>query len=105
MSFHATNYTVSVVLLMALTLFIAGVRMRKPLESNWPLLYWVLMTFLIFRYPDDAVDPRFVLVGLAAGLLLRFEFMGSIVANLLKVVELFVWGYILYKGLIIAFMR
>ena len=79
--------------------------MRKPLESNWPLLYWILMTVLIFRYPDNQVDPRVILVGLAAGLLLRFEFMGSLVATLLKVVELCVWGYILYNGFLIAFTR
>ena len=45
MSFTATNYTVSLVFLMALTIFMAGVRLRKPVENNWPFLYWVLVGF------------------------------------------------------------
>ena len=41
MGFRATNFTVSVLLLMAATIFMMFVRMRKPVENNWPFLYWV----------------------------------------------------------------
>ncbi len=102
MSFHATKYTVGIALLMALTLFVAGVRIRKPLENNWPLMYWVLVAVISFRYPEDTFDTRIILVGLAAGLLLRFEFLGSLPASMLKIVELCVWGYILYMGFVIV---
>jgi hypothetical protein len=101
MSFNANNYTVSIVLLMALTLFIAGVRMRKPFETNWVLFYWVLITVVSFRYPDDTFDPRIVMVGLAAGLLLRFEFLGRAMARVLMFIEAAVWAFILYTGFVI----
>jgi hypothetical protein len=102
MSFHATNYTVSIALLMALTVFTAGVRMRKPLENNWPFLYWIFVTVISFRYPDETFDPRIIMIGLAAGLLLRFEFLNPAVGNLLKLVEVCVWAYIMYMGFVIV---
>ena len=102
MSFNANNYTVSIALLMALTVFMAAVRMRKPLENNWPFLYWILMTVISFRYPDDTWDPRFILVGLAAGLLLRFEFLGRPMTNFIRLIEGCVMAYVLYIGLLIV---
>jgi hypothetical protein len=102
MSFNANNYTVSIVLLMALTLFTAFVRMRKPLEHNWPFIYWLLIAVVSFRYPDDTFDPRVVLFGIAAGLLLRFEFLGGPAVNIMKAIELAVWAYILYTGFLIV---
>jgi hypothetical protein len=102
MLFRATNYTVGIVLLMALTLFVAGLRMRKPLDSNWPLLYWVLLTLISLRYPGETFQPKIIMVGLGAGLLLRFEFVGSLMANLLRTVEIGVWVYVLYTGFVLV---
>ena len=96
MSFHATNFTVSILLLMALTLFIAGVRVRKPVENNWVLFYWILITVVTITNPD-VFDFRVIGVGLAAGLLLRFEFMGSAFTKLVLIVEMAIWAYILYS--------
>jgi hypothetical protein len=97
MSFHATNYTVSLLLLMALTVFIAGVRLRAPLENNWPFLYWILVTVVTISN-SDVFDFRVVLVGLAAGLLLRFEFMNRKFARFVMFIEMLVWAYILYAS-------
>src|SRR5688572_21293052 len=97
MSFHATNFTVSILLLMALTLFIAGVRVRKPVENNWVLFYWILVTVVTITTPE-LYDFRIIAVGLAAGLLLRFEFMGGAVIRLVLIVEMCVWAYILYAS-------
>jgi hypothetical protein len=102
MRFHATNYTISIALLMAATVFVAGVRFRKPLENNWPLFYWIFVTVLSLRFPEQTFEAGWVLTGLAAGLLLRFEFIGGWVTVLIKVIELAVWGFILYHGLIIV---
>jgi hypothetical protein len=76
-------------------------RMRKPLENNWPFVYWVLMTLISFRYPDETFDPRIIMIGLAAGLLLRFEFLGRAAANVVRFIEACVWAYILYMGYVI----
>jgi hypothetical protein len=98
MSFRATNLTVSIILIMCLTAFMAIIRNKKPFENNWLLFYWMFMTIVSFRYPDETFDPRFILIGLAAGLLLRFEFLGRGFGKLVMLVEACVWGYIFYRG-------
>lgn len=97
MSFNATNYTVSILLLMALTIFIAGVRLRKPVESNWPFFYWILVAVLTISN-EDLFDFRIILAGFIAGLLLRFEFMNRAAVKVVMIVEVCVWVYILYAS-------
>lgn len=97
MSFTATNFTVSLVLLMALTVFIAGVRLRKPVENNWPFLYWILVGIITISN-EDLFDLRIIAAGVIAGLLLRFEFMSRSISKLIMTVEMAVWIYILYAS-------
>jgi hypothetical protein len=80
---------------MALTVFIAGVRLRKPVENNWPFFYWVLVGVLALTN-SDLFDLRIISVGVISGLLLRFEFMSRGVSKLIMTVEMAVWVYILY---------
>ena len=101
MRFHATNYTVSILLLMCVTFFIAQLRWRKSLENNWPMFYWAFVALLSLKYPEETFDPQIVLAGLAVGALLRLEFIGGWVTKLLKVVELGFFGYIVYMCLLI----
>ena len=98
MSFHATNFTVSVLLLMALTVFMAVLRARKPLENNWLLFYWILMTFVAVTRGAEICDFRIIVIGLIAGLLLRFEFMNRTFASVVMTVELSVMAYVLFCG-------
>ncbi|HYP12568.1 MAG TPA: hypothetical protein VEQ63_01480 [Bryobacteraceae bacterium] len=98
MSINATSYTVSIMLLMAFTIAIAIVRWRSSLESNWPLLYWIFITLVSFRLLNDTWNLRYIAAGLGSGLLLRFEFMNTLFARLIQVVELCVWAYVLYTG-------
>jgi hypothetical protein len=98
MSFHATNFTVSVLLLMGATVFMMLVRMRKPVENNWPFLYWVALTVAILTNRDLTFDFRIILVGLIAGLMLRFEFLNRSVTKLVMAVEILVWMYVLFAS-------
>ena len=98
MSFHATNFTVSILLLLALTVFMAVVRTRKPLENNWVLFYWMLVTFVTIANPAEIFDFRFVLIGLMAGLVLRFEFMNRTFTRLAMTVEMFAFAYVFFCG-------
>jgi hypothetical protein len=98
MSFHATNFTVSVLLLMAATVFMMLVRMRKPVENNWPFLYWIAVTVATLTNRDLTFDFRIILVGLIAGLMLRFEFLNRSVTKLVMAVEIFVWMYVLFAS-------
>lgn len=99
--FHATNYTVSILLLMVLTVFMAFVRARSPLESNWLLFYWALIAVISFRYPQETFRPEIILVGVATGLLLRFEFINEAFARFFRFIELLIFGYIIYTGFLI----
>src|SRR3712207_5916991 len=98
MSFHATNFTVSILLLMALTVFMAVVRTKKPLENNWVLFYWMLVTFVAIANPAEIFDFRIILLGLFAGLLLRFEFMNRMVTRLAMTIEMIGFAYVLFCG-------
>jgi hypothetical protein len=97
MSFQASNFTVSVILLMAFTIGMIIVRGRKPLENNWPLYYWMII--LLFTLTWESWDERLILVGAIAGLILRFEFLGESFVKMFRFVEICVWVYILYAGL------
>ncbi len=96
--FRATNFTVTVLLLMAFTVFMYFVRNRRPLDNNWPLIYWLLVTMFTFFREEDTFSMYIVLVGLAAGMLLRFEFMNALFVRIVKGVEIVIWVYVIYRG-------
>jgi len=98
MGFRATNFTVAVLLLMALTIFMAWLRNRKPLDNSWPLIYWILVFLFTLVREEETYNLNIILVGLAAGMLLRFEFMNPFFIRLVKTVEVGVWCYVLYRG-------
>jgi|SRR3954447_10904081 len=105
MYFHATDFTVSIALLMALTVFIAGIRFRKPLENSWPMFYWFLVTALTVTRPGETFEFPVIAGGLVAGLLLRFEFMNRPFTLFVMLVEILVWGYVLFASLKIVLTR
>ena len=98
MDFRASNFTVSILLLMAFTVWMMIIRNKKPLENNWPLIYWVLILMVSVMNPQDTWDFRIVLIGLGAGLLLRFEFMNKLFTRIVKTVEFAAWIYVLVRG-------
>lgn len=98
MHFNANNFTVSVLLLMAVTVFMIGVRIRKPLENNWLLFYWMAMTAFTLTRHEASFDFRYILVGLIAGLMLRFEFMNRTFTRMVMVVEMAAFAYVLLAG-------
>src|SRR3954469_4520674 len=103
MNFHATNFTVTMLLIVAFTIFIAGVRNRKSIDSNWPIIYWAaVITFTLAR-PEETFDFRFVLIGIGAALLLRFEFMNDFFVKLFRTVETIAFVYVILRGIQVAF--
>ena len=100
---RANNFTVVMMLIVAFTIFIANFRTRRPVENNWPMIYWCLMLFVVSVRPEDTFSLPAILVGFSAGLLLRFEFMNRPLTNVVKVVEAFVWAYIIYRGVEMMF--
>lgn len=103
MGFRATNFTITTLLLVAFTVFIAGVRNKKSLESNWPLLYWALVLVFTLVRTEETFDYRLVLLGLGVALLLRFEFMNEFLVKTARVIEMAMFAYICLRGLQVAF--
>jgi hypothetical protein len=101
--FHATNFSVTVLLLLAFTVFIMGVRQRRPVENNWPFLYWILVMFFTLVRPEETYHPNIVLFGLCCGMLLRFEFMNTWITKGVRVLEMCVFAYVLVRGVNIIF--
>lgn len=85
-------------LLMALTVIMIGVRNKKPLDNNWPLIYWLLVLTFTLWCGEETFNPNFILAGLAMGMLLRFEFMNAFFAGVVKMAEAVGWGYVVYRG-------
>lgn len=98
MNFRATNFSITVLLLIALTVFMMGVRNKKPLDNNWPLIYWLLAFIFTVVREEETYNLNIILVGLGAGFLLRFEFMNTFFIRLVKTVEIGVWAYVIYRG-------
>ena len=98
MSFRATNFSVTVLLLIALTIFMVGVRNKKPLDNNWPLIYWILAFLFTVMREEETYNLNIILLGVGAGFLLRFEFMNPFFVRLVKTVEIGVWAYVIYRG-------
>lgn len=98
MDFRATNFTVTMGLLVAFTIFMMGVRSKKPLENNWPMLYWALLLFITVIRAEDTFNLPIVMVGVICGMLLRFEFLNKPFAAVFRTIETGVWLYVIYRG-------
>jgi hypothetical protein len=103
MSFRADNFSVTVLLLLAFTVFTMVFRQKRPLESNVPLLYWLLVLFFTFVRPEETFDLRFIILGVIAGFMLRFEFMNRFFVRMFGWAEMAVFAYILYRGVLLIF--
>src|SRR5580704_14369353 len=80
MEFNPTSLNVTEVLVIALAVAAAVFVMRKRYDSNLPLLfYFVLVMFN--NMSERGVNPYLLYTGLIMALLLRFEFMGGIIAK------------------------
>ena len=97
--FRADNFSVVVLILMAFTIIVIRVRLTKPLENTWPLVYWVLILFFTVMRPEDTFNLAVILVGVVCGFLLRYEFMNHSFIRLVRYVEYVVWTYVLLRGM------
>jgi hypothetical protein len=97
--FRADNFSVVILILMAFTVIVIRVRLTKPLENTWPLIYWVLILFFTVMRPEDTCNLGAVLVGVLCGFLLRYEFMNRFFIRLVRYIEYVVWTYVLLRSL------
>ena len=81
---------------MAATLGITARRLTASPDSNWPLAYYGLL-LSYWRGYMYTLDNYWVIGGVLCGLLLRFEFLGGAIEKIIRVLELLVFGYIVYS--------
>jgi len=102
MYFRFTMFNDLTLGLMALTIWVAVARFTARTESNWPLAYYALLV-AYWKVFEGGLNGYWVLAGVACGLLLRFEFLGSIPLKIVRGAELAVFAYVLWRcaGLIL----
>jgi hypothetical protein len=90
-----TVYTFTTSLLMIFAVFVLYTRSKNWLESNIPILFYIIMISWVKAYADR-IPAIPLYVGLALALMLRFEFMGKTLVKLLKFAEFCVIAAVLY---------
>jgi len=90
-----TVYTFTTSLLMAFALFVVYTRMKNWMESNVPIMFYVIMICWVKTYADT-IPAVPLYAGLGLALLLRFEFMGRNLVRFLKFAEFCVIAAVVY---------
>ena len=96
MYFPITLFNVVTLFLMAVTAFIAVKRFTFRVDSNWPLVYYVVLIAYWRGFPYT-LENYWVLGGVLCALLLRFEFLGGAAVKLIRAVELAVFAYVMLR--------
>lgn len=102
MFFNPTATNITTMLFVAITVWIVHMRLRRPIDTNWPLFYYLGVVAYTKTF-QDVLNPNLVFVAVVCGLLLRFEFMGGAVLNTVRAVELAMLGYFVYQWLALVF--
>jgi len=97
MVFQFTLFNSATVALILLTAAMVWVRFRYPLEKTWPLFYYAIVAAYWVSF-WDTLSLWWVGVGVACGLLLRFEFMGGWVLKGVRGLELIFFAYVIWRG-------
>jgi hypothetical protein len=96
MYFQITLFNIVTLFLMAATLLAAAKRVAAGVDSSWLLAYYGLLV-VYWRGYAYTLDNYWVLGGLLCGLVLRFEFLGGAVEKLIRVLELLVFCYVIWR--------
>jgi riboflavin transporter FmnP len=103
MYFQVTPFNLITLILLGLTVWVIVARTRGMLESNWPLVYYLLV-LVYWKVFEGGLSPYWVYAGLVSAVLLRFEFMGGIVLTFVRVIEYIFLGYVIVRGLQLIFL-
>src|SRR5258708_21739145 len=99
MGFTADVFSVTTLLLVFFALFVVYTRVKNWLDSNVPIIYYIVMIVYVRSIDNPHLPLWVVLVGFALGGLLRFEFMGTVFTRIIKTLELATLAVIIYLSL------
>jgi hypothetical protein len=97
MEFEPTPFLLTTALLLLATLALIAFRYFKPLDNNWPLVYYLLLV-LYSKGFAGSLQPGWVYAAAVTALFLRFEFMGGWITRFFRLVELVILGYVLWRS-------
>lgn len=80
------TYTFTTGLLILFGLFVLCTRMRGRIETNVPILFYLVMAAYVNSY-GDGIPALPVYIGLVLTLMLRFEFMNTAFSRFIRVAE------------------
>ena len=99
MGFTADVFSVTTLLLVVFALFVIYIRIKNWLDSNVPIIYYVVMVIYVRSIDNPQLPLWVVLVGFALGGILRFEFMNPIFTKIIKTLEVMTLAAIIYLSL------
>ncbi len=91
-----TVYTFTTSLLMIFAVFVLYTRTKNWLESNVPIMFYIIMIGWVKTYADQ-IPALPLYIGLGLALMLRFEFMGKTLVRLVKFSEVCVIAAVIYN--------
>lgn len=94
----ATSFLLLTIVLLALTAWVVVSRFTRNLESNWPLVYYMVVVAHLKAF-EGGLNPYVVYMAVLCGLFLRFEFMGGAVLKFFRVIELGTLTYVAWRCL------
>jgi len=98
-----TTFNVITFILLVLTGWVVWARFTRGLETSWPLIYYMGVVVYSKVFPGS-LDAVWVYAGVIAALFLRFEFMGGVILKLIRLADLIVLGYILWRSVALLMM-
>ncbi len=99
MGFTADVFSVTTLLLVVFALFVVYIRVKNWLDSNVPIIYYVVMIIYVKSIDNPQLPLWVILVGFALGGLLRFEFMNPTFTKIIKTLEVMTLAGIIYLSL------
>jgi hypothetical protein len=92
-----TTFNLLTFILLVLTAWVVVGRFTRNLDSNWPLVYYLMVVAHLKAF-DGGLNPYCVYVAVVCGLFLRFEFMGGPILKSFRVIELGALAYIAWRS-------
>ena len=102
MAFQLTNFNVISAVMLGASIWMVWGRFTLRPESNWPLVYYLLMVIYNNTYPSR-LYPYVLFAAVVCALLLRFEFMGVRVVRIVQIVEFAMLAALMYRLFLLIF--
>ena len=99
MGFTADVFSVTTLLLVFFALFVIYIRVKNWLDSNVPIIYYVVMIIYVKSIENQHLPLWLILVGFALAGMLRFEFMNPTFTKIIKALEMLTLAAIIYQSL------